>query len=218
MPIAATIGVMARAPVPGRCKTRLAKAIGDEPAADLYRAMLLDTLERYATLPCDRHVLLATPEDDGAAALHALAPEPWVVVEQVGATLGERLIHAAETLGPGPLVLTGSDSPTTSLPAIAKALPTLTRPRHVLLGPADDGGYYLIGLSCPEPRVFEDIPWSTDQVFARTRIRCEELGLSVSELPSCFDVDEPADVERLRRQLEEAPSLAPRTARAFGRR
>ncbi len=113
-------------------------------------------------------------------------------------------------------MLTGSDSPTTSLPAIAKALPTLDQPQQALLGPADDGGYYLIGLSGPEPRVFEDIPWSTPEVHHHTLERCEQLGLEVSRLPSCFNVDEPADMERLRHQLEKDPDLAPRTAKALG--
>ena len=206
---------MARAPVPGRCKTRLVQAIGAERAAELYRCMLLDTLERYARLDCARHVLLAAPEDDGVALLQALVPAPWEVVAQRGADLGTRLVNAAATLGPGPLLLAGSDSPTVPIDAITGALEHLSRANSALLGPCDDGGYYLIGLSTPQPHVFEDIPWSTDAVHARTRVRCATLELDVRELPTCFDVDEPADLERLTQLLRTRPDAAPRCANAL---
>ena len=89
-----TLAVMARAPLEGRCKTRLAASLGAAWATRLYEAMLLDTLERFGRLPVDRHVVLAAPEDQGVALLEALVPAPWQVVAQEGEGLGERLREA----------------------------------------------------------------------------------------------------------------------------
>src|SRR5207245_8313091 len=108
------VGVMARAPIPGRCKTRLAAAIGAEEAAALYQAMLLDSLEAFARIGASRNALLAAPEDDGVEVLRALSPRGWEVIPQDGASLGERLAAAFRTLGGrgSPVALLDSDSPT----------------------------------------------------------------------------------------------------------
>jgi len=217
-----TVGVMARAPVPGRCKTRLASALGDERAARLYRAMLLDTLDAIdRSLGRDaRLVVLAAPEDDGVAGLRALAPAAWDVVPQRGAGLGERLAHATRDLGAtGHLVaLVDSDSPTVDFEGMAGALRRATRPRHVLMGPCDDGGYYLIAMTSPETGIFERIDWSTPRVQPQTRARCAELELTLEELAPGYDVDEAADLARLNDELRGAPALAPRTAAVLGER
>lgn len=210
------IGIMARAPVPGGCKTRLAKELGPDAASELYRLMLLDSLDLYAQLPCARHVLLAAPENAGVEHLSAMAPPPWSIVEQVGTGLGARLAHAALALGPGPVLLVSSDSPTVEVEVVARALPLLWDEGQVLLGPCDDGGYYLIGMSAPRVGLFEGIPWSSSQVVSRTLERCEAFGLTVHQLPVCFDVDEPDDIERLRRELGKRPLVARRLARALG--
>ncbi|MBK7582950.1 MAG: TIGR04282 family arsenosugar biosynthesis glycosyltransferase [Myxococcales bacterium] len=216
MPLSATVAIMARAPRPGSCKTRLAARIGDERAAELYRAMLLDTLDAYAALPFQRRVVLAAPEHDGVAAVRALVPAEWTVESQVGADLGSRLAHGRTALGTGRVVLASSDSPTAPLVGLARALAEWSDPRRVLLGPCEDGGYYLIGLAEDVPRVFEGVPWSTADVCATTQRRCAELGLEVLELERTFDVDEPADLDRLRLELEAHPERAPRTAALVG--
>lgn len=217
-PETVTFGVMARAPVPGRCKTRLAGAIGARPAADLYEAMLRDTLDLLEGVGPDRLVVLAAPEDDGVRVLRALAPPRWEIVEQRGDGLGERLKHALAVLSPSDddlVCLVDSDSPT--IPA--ENFGVLREPRGpntVILGPCDDGGYYLIGMRTPELGVFDGIPWSTPEVLARTRQRCEALGLDVHELAAGYDVDELDDLVRLRADLAQRPGIARRTAIALG--
>src|SRR5258708_13599038 len=94
-----TVGVMARAPLPGRCKTRLAPALGAEGASTLYRAMFLDTLDALDRLSGVRKVVLAAPEDDGASILGTLAPSSWRVLAQRGRDLGERLANGFTDLG-----------------------------------------------------------------------------------------------------------------------
>jgi rSAM/selenodomain-associated transferase 1 len=213
-PFGVTIGVMARAPVAGRCKTRLAKTFGAEGAARLYAAMLADRLAAVDALPSAQRILLAAPEDDGVAVLRRIVPTGWTVLEQRGADLGARLGNAFRDLvGNGGLVcLVDSDSPLVSFarlwPELAKPRP----PRTVVAGPCEDGGYYLIGMTSLEVEILDDIPWSTSRVMARTRERCDKLGLQREELAEAYDVDEPADVERLDRDLHERPELAPRTA------
>lgn len=204
---------MARAPVAGRCKTRLAKTLGAEGAARLYAAMLADRLAAVDALPAARRVVVAAPEDDGVTVLGRLAPA-WEILEQRGSELGARLANAFRDLvGDGSLVcLVDSDSPALSLLAL---WPELSRRRDqgtVVAGPCEDGGYYLIGMSSLDLGVLDQIPWSTSGVMPATRERCAALGLRLDELPIAYDVDEAADVARLERDLLARPELAPRTA------
>jgi rSAM/selenodomain-associated transferase 1 len=205
------VGIMARAPLPGACKTRLARSLGASKAAELYRAMLFDTLEGYSRLPFTSRVLFAAPENDGVAALGAVAPRGWTVVPQQGTELGARLVHARRELGEGRAILVSSDSPTAPFDAIGQALAEWGDPNQALLGACTDGGYYLIGVASSDPRAFQDIPWSTDRVAASTRVRLAELGLSVRELPARCDVDEVPDLDELSRELAQDPHLAPLT-------
>jgi glycosyltransferase A (GT-A) superfamily protein (DUF2064 family) len=126
------------------------------------------------------------------------------------------LANGRAALGPGALVLASSDSPTAPLAGLARALREWSDPRRVLLGPCEDGGYYLIGLACDAPRVFEGIPWSTPDVRAATLRRCAELELEVVELESTYDVDEPPDLDRLRVELAQHPERAARTRALLG--
>lgn len=208
-----TIGIMARAPVAGRCKTRLAKTFGAEGAAQLYAAMLADRLAAVDALPAVRRVIVAAPEDDGVAVLGRLAPIGWEIIEQRGADLGARLGNAFRDLvGSGGLVcLVDSDSPLVSFASLRPELTKPRGPRTVVAGPCEDGGYYLIGMTSLELGVLDDIPWSTSAVMPRTRERCDELGLRLEELAEAYDVDEAPDVDRLERDLRERPELAPRT-------
>lgn len=206
------IGVMARAPLPGCCKTRLGREIGDAAAADLYRAMLLDVLAAYAELSVARLVVLAAPENDGALRLREMVPARWEVVPQRGADLGERLATAQTELRPGAVLLVSSDSPTAPVGALGDVLATWPRSSEILLGPCHDGGYYLIGLPHPETRLFEGIAWSTPRVLQQTRARCMKLDLAVRLLPEAIDVDDVADLGLLRAELARDPTRAPHTA------
>ncbi len=210
------VGVMARGPVLGRCKTRLATSIGDVRATALYRAMVLDTLDAIER-HCDaRLVLLAAPEDDGVATLRAIASRSWEVVPQEGLGLGERLRHAVTTLGASgdAVALVDSDSPTAPWAEAGRALARFT-PTRALMGPCDDGGYWLIAMTSAERGILEEITWSTSRVQEQTRARCAALGITLEELPYAYDVDDARDLDRLRVELRSSPDRAPRTAAAL---
>jgi len=214
----AVLAVMAKAPVPGRCKTRLARTLGHARAVELYRAMLQDTLECLSSVPRVRRVVLAAPEDDGPAILRALCPAGWEVVPQAGAGLGERLANGVRALGAAgeAVVLLDSDSPLLPVQALAEGLARLRCPGQAMIGPCEDGGYYAIGLSVSELGLFEDIPWSTPAVLDATRSRCRALGVAWEELAPSFDVDDEDGLASLRARLSRSPSLAPHSARALG--
>jgi rSAM/selenodomain-associated transferase 1 len=210
-----TIGVMARAPLPGLCKTRLVPVLGREGAAHLYQAMLLDTLEGVERLGPERMVVLAAPEDDGVSVLRGLISPSWELHPQRGPDLGARLQSAFRDLHcDGALVcLIDSDSPVVRWASLGRALRAPRSARAAIAGPCEDGGYYLIGMTSLELGILDAIPWSTSAVMSATRSRCQALSIALDELPMSWDVDEAADVERLVQELGAEPDLAPRTHR-----
>jgi len=215
MPV--NVGVMAKPPVPGRCKTRMSPPLTPEAAADLYSAMLRDSLAAYARAGADRYVIMAAPEDDGEAILSELAPGGWELVVQRGADLGARLAHAFSVLGEGggAVALLDSDSPTVPVQPMGAALAEIEGREQALVGPCDDGGYYLIGLGHVTERslgILSDITWSTGAVMDQTRARCEALGIPLTELETWYDVDDEACLARIHRELQQDPTRAPRTA------
>ncbi len=212
-----TLGMMARAPVPGHCKTRLAATLGDAVAAKLYAGMIADSVVRYSRAGATRNVVVAAPEHDGVRALSALVPPDWEVVPQVGKGLGERLANAFQTLkvNGSAVALVDSDSPTLPVEPVAAAFRRLNGAGRVILGPTDDGGYYLIGLSSLELEIFRDVPWSTPRVLEVTLERCSALSLRTELLPSWYDVDEGKDLERLCAELSRRPEWAPRCAQTL---
>lgn len=225
------IGVMARAPLPGRCKARLLAAHDAEWVAGLYAAMLRDTLDGLQSLAADDHVVFVGPvppvpgEEADHDVLTKLAfdvlarhvPTPWELVAQKGEDHGARMEHALGTLferGATYALLSVSDAPSFPTEPLAEAFAddTLATARDVLLGPSEDGGYYVIGMSRMEPRLVRDMPWGTPAMIDTTRLRCRELGLTVRELPKWYDVDEPSDVMKLLDEVRKHPERAPRTA------
>ena len=113
------------------------------------------------------------------------------------------------------VALVDSDSPTVPVPPIARGLAALEGPGRALVGPCDDGGYYLIALGAVSPRglgILSGVPWSTGRVMEVTRARCASLGLALEELPTWYDVDDADDLARLRTELEQDPARAPRTS------
>jgi rSAM/selenodomain-associated transferase 1 len=224
------IGVMAQAPLPGRCKTRLLAAHPAEWVAGLYAAMLRDTLDGLQSVTADDYVVFVAPpppmpaeeaDDDVLTklAFDVLArhvPAPWRLVAQSGADLGARIEHAFSVMfegGAGYALLSGSDAPTLPTEPLADAFADEATRSEILIGPSEDGGYYVIGMSRLEPRLFRDIPWSTrGAVMETTRLRCREAGHALRELPKWYDVDEPSDVLRLLDELRAHPDRAPRTA------
>lgn len=199
---------MARHPEPGRVKTRLATVLGDDRACALHRAFVLDLADRLASLPYD----VTWAYTPAAAPFPALLPHARCV-PQVGDDLGARMAHAVAAAfaeGSTPVLVIGADVP--HLPAAYLEEAAQAVPTRVVLGPADDGGYYLIGLARPVPELFVGVPWGSDAVLETTRARARRLGLAMHLLPTTFDVDEPADLEHLRGLVEHGVVTLPRTA------
>jgi len=196
--IRAVVAVMARAPSAGG-KSRLIRDLGTSDGAGLRLALLRDTLESVSALEATKALLYTPPECE--AEVRALTPFPAVFLPQRGATLGDRMHEGARDLltsGFDAVVLIGSDLPTLPLAHVAAALGILTRCGDVLvLGPAEDGGYYLIGLTQSRPELFARIPWSTPLVLQRTREAAEALGIALEMLPRWYDIDSPSDLRRV---------------------
>ncbi len=188
--------VFGRVPVPGRVKTRLAAAIGSEAAAEIYRLLLDHALaEARAVGPA---VVLALAE--AAPAGVDWRPPPAIAVEiQGGGDLGARMRAAFDrrfAAGAGAVVLVGSDLPGLSAAMIADAFCRLEQ-APVVLGPSDDGGYWLVGQRRPGCDLFSGIRWSSSEVLQSTRRRLLELEAGHVELPPLRDLDTVADLEVL---------------------
>ena len=207
---------MAKAPRPGKVKTRLQPPLSAEEAAALNVCFLRDTAENIANVTNENgaHGLICyTPVGDEAA-FDGLLPEGFALIAQRGDGFGERLLCATEDIlncGFGAMCLIDSDSPTMPSSALRAAVTELARPgERVVVGPSEDGGYYLIGMKRAESRVFERIRWSTEHVYAETTDRVRELGMKLVELPKWYDVDDAATLAVLQRELlkGEAPEFA----------
>lgn len=191
-----TLCIFARAPVFGAVKTRLAAELGDQGALDAHRCLVLDTLERFGALEglaaelwTDRP---AHPEVRGWAAHYALPLQ-----RQIGADLGERMhraLCACHARGRRGLVV-GTDCPTIGAPYLAAAVAALDA-HDVVLGPAEDGGYGLIGVRRPVPELFRGIPWGSSEVLDVTRRKAAAAALSVHCLDVIWDVDSAPDWRR----------------------
>jgi rSAM/selenodomain-associated transferase 1 len=206
---------MARAPSSDG-KSRLIRDIGTSDGASLRLALLRDTLESVSTLAAEK-VVLYIPSDREAE-IRAVTPFQAAFLPQHGSTLGERMRDGARVLltaGFQAVVLIGSDLPTLPSSFIGDALDIVTRADETLvLGPTDDGGYYLIGFSQARPEFFEHIPWGTPLVLQRTREAARALGIPVAMMPRWYDVDRGADLRRACRPSEQ-PARAARYTRAW---
>lgn len=209
--------VMARRPEAGIVKTRLAASLGAAAAARLYEAFLLDTLRTCAAL--DAALLISYAPDEPAAHSYFAAVAPSALLApQRDSTFGARLAEAMQAgfeAGYRRVAVVGSDTPHLS-PADVEAAFSALDVSDVALGPTLDGGYYLLALKAPEPRLFEDIEWSSGRELAQTFDRTALLELSVTVLGETFDIDVEADLDALRRSIPaHGPAICPHTARAI---
>lgn len=181
----------------GRVKTRLIGDLTAAEAAQLHAAFLADLLDRLREGSFELRLAWALDPDEEIPA----GPVPGM--RQEGSDLGERLYRALSAGDARTVMALGSDHPTLPLSLIHRAFETLEAGADVVLGPAEDGGYYLIALraGAVHPRLFEGIAWSTDRVLPATLERCRELGLAVELLPEASDVDTPEDLRRLAERL-----------------
>jgi len=209
-----TLIVFIKSPVPGDVKTRLIPFLTSTEAAELYKCFVVDTLRTLLQITAPLRLLVAYQLQSKAADLGWLGMKnPPEFFKQEGRSLGEKLIHAfgvAFGRGSQQVVIIGSDSPTVPKAYIEQAFGALSG-ADVVLGPALDGGYYLIGLSRPCLKLFEDVCWSTDHVFERTARNAESQGYTLRVLPSHYDIDTIEDVAMLRHDLAKDAQAAPTT-------
>ncbi len=210
---------MAKAPREGGVKTRLIGALSAAEAADLYANFLRDTFVLMEAVRDEREslslVLCFTPEGSEED-FESIEREGSLMLAQRGDDLGQRLTNCFADLfefGFDSAVVIGGDSPTLPEEIMIEALDRLVADHDLVVGPAADEGYYLIGMRKLHARIFEDIPWSDDRTLAATEARAGEIGLNLIKLPVWYDVDTPEELDRLKRELSEDKSAAQFTRR-----
>lgn len=208
------VAIMAKSVRPGGVKTRLCPPLQAVEAAALYRCFLLDKIATVGALAHVCPVIAYTPED-ARAEFEGLAPG-FALVAQQGPDLGARLyttLSSLLTAGYHSAIAVDSDTPTLPAEFLQQAVDLLVHPRpDIVLGPTEDGGYYLIGVRAAHRELFERMPWSTAEVLDITLRRAANAGLETACLSSWFDVDTPEDLERLRASLAGASPTASQTA------
>lgn len=197
--------VMTKAPRAGQVKTRLVPPLTAEEAANLNICFLRDLSSAIAQAGPPVHgIACYTPVGSESSYESILSEDFWMIGQRDG-PFGDRLAGAVEDLlkaGFGSVCLINSDSPTVPAANFAQAARVLAESDETLvLGPSDDGGYYLIGMKQLHRRVFEDIDWSTERVLQQTQARADEIGLKVRFLPAGYDVDEKNTLQRLCQDL-----------------
>ncbi|MBY6127790.1 TIGR04282 family arsenosugar biosynthesis glycosyltransferase [Qipengyuania aquimaris] len=179
------LSIFARLPVPGQVKTRLVPAVGEEGAARIYARLLAHTVEVAKESGLDFELRVTGGEVE---AFHSLLGSNVAVVDQGGGDLGAKMARVE-----APALLIGSDCPGISVPLLQAAAGALDD-RRVVLGPANDGGYYLIGFTEPVPFLFEDMEWSTPKVLPETLTRLAARGYGPAILPELADIDTGEDL------------------------
>ncbi len=209
------IAVMGKVPRPGRSKTRLGATIGADAAADLSAAFLRDTTENMAlaalAAPIRAFVAYAPAGDEALLRPHVAEGTALALADGAGLMpagidgFGRCLFGAIRDLladGHGSACVLNSDGPTLPTDYLVRAATLLAMSGdRAVLGPAEDGGYYLLGLKHPHAALFQDIAWSTDGVADATRARAHAIGLELVELPPWYDVDDEASLRRLAADL-----------------
>src|ERR1043165_7032079 len=201
------LGLMAKAPFAGEVKTRLVPPLTAEEAAALNVCFLRDMAANIQTVSKTQAasgLVVYTPAGSESA-FEGVLPRGFNLLTQRGASLGERLCNATDDLlrqGYGAVCLINSDSPTLPRSILFRAIELLEMDGdRVVLGGAEDGGYYLIGLKHAHRHLFDDIPWSTADVLARTIERAAEIDLPVELLPRWYDVDDRDTLAQLCEEL-----------------
>lgn len=198
MPAGAVLGIFGKKPEPGKVKTRLAAGFGDGFACEAHEAMLLDTLDAWASdrflAPGGRRVFVYSPADAGPW-FDPVVPPGLAMQPQAGGDLGARMRAFFEGEfedGADRVVLIGSDSPTLD-PSIVIGAFLCLESKDVVIGPSTDGGYYLVGCRPPVPPIFEGVAWGSADVLGQTLDRLRGGGRSLAVLPPWYDVDSPED-------------------------
>lgn len=187
--------VFIKYPEPGKVKTRLAEMLGTEAAARLYRFMAEDIIQRLKGCEQYSTIIFFDPPDKASHIRNWLGDDQHYI-QQSGQDLGKKLSNAFRAIfdsGARRAVVIGTDCLGITQDTVTKTLQYLNE-RDVVIGPAEDGGYYLLGLSSHTPEIFDSIDWSTNKVFHQTVEKAKQLNLSYTVLEPLKDVDEPSDL------------------------
>ena len=207
--------VVAKRPAAGQTKTRLTPPLSPEQAAQLYECFLRDTVDLMRAVPNVERLIAYAPQAESGY-FKRLAPD-LELVPQIGASLGERLDNALTYClrsGFERAVIMDSDSPTLPPSYVASAFDRLAE-ADVVLGPCEDGGYYLVGLTRPQPRLLREVEMSTANVLRDTLLLAQAEGLRAALLPPWYDVDTREELERLDGELPFLQNGTAHHTRAF---
>ncbi|MEM9094284.1 MAG: TIGR04282 family arsenosugar biosynthesis glycosyltransferase [Pseudomonadota bacterium] len=196
-----TVHIFAKAPEPGRVKTRLARTVGDHRACEIYRRLLKQITRRLAAAPDWLTVLTVTP--DPSAQQEKLWPEPIARQPQGDGDLGDRMYRVLATAThDAPVVIVGSDIPDLAASHVSAAFLSL-QDNHLVFGPAIDGGFWLVGAACPPPStIFENVRWSS--AFALSDTLKNAVGLKTVVLDDHLeDLDDAESLARLRDRIDD---------------
>jgi uncharacterized protein len=187
--------LLTKAPEPGKVKTRLAAIMGAEAAADVYAKLVNDCLENCASADLCPVEIWCSPSTEHSFFQRCRERYHTVLQQQTPGDIGQRMSRAIRSVlqYAEHTVLIGADCPALSVPDLESAFEALQQGEDVVLGPAEDGGYYLVGMSEYHPSLFENIPWSTSGVLAATETHLRRQGLSWHTLPEHRDVDTAED-------------------------
>ena len=198
MDLAVNIAVLARAPVSGATKTRLIPAIGAPAAARLHRAMILKTLQTVTAANLGGDIIVWATPDLNNYFFKGLQKIGFICREQPEGDLGKRMQTALIAGFPRPTLLLGTDCPSITPTHLKVAAKSLIDGCDAVFLPAEDGGYGLVGLRSSAPSIlFDDMVWSTNTVMSETRNRLKTIGFKWAEPAVIWDVDIPADLQRL---------------------
>jgi uncharacterized protein len=203
---ACRVMVFARAPTPGEAKTRLIPALGKAGAAALHRRLAVHSLRAATDANLGPVELWCAPDTSDLFFRECQRSLGISLYAQGGGDLGARMQRAFESAlaRSRRAILVGSDIPALSAQYLRDAERALAGGDDVVIGPAEDGGYVLVGLSRCDPELFRGIPWGGSEALAETRRRIAALAWRVIELPALWDVDRPEDLERLSEEMRES--------------
>jgi rSAM/selenodomain-associated transferase 1 len=200
------VGIICKTPAPGKCKTRLSPPLRPEECAAISACFISDlarTVGEVARGGGAAGIALYTPVGSEAA-LRRLLPEGFDLIPQIDGSFGDRLSQGLTDIiaaGHDGAILINSDSPTLPLAILSAAVDAVRQGDNVVLSPAHDGGYTLVGVSKVHRRLFEDITWSTSVVYEQTLARTKEIGVPVATMPMWYDVDDAASLAMLEAEL-----------------
>jgi rSAM/selenodomain-associated transferase 1 len=222
-PLKEALVLMAKAPREGEVKTRLIGALSPAEVTELYINFLRDTFALMEEVQDERETLALalcyTPEGEEEA-FEVVEREGSLMLAQRGGYLGERLSNCFMDffdLGFDSVVVIGADSPTLPADYLLAAFDGLAEEYDLVIGPAEDDGYYLVGMRKFSRAIFEDIPWGTSGVLSATKDRVRDAGLNLNLLPAWYDVDTPAELARLKEELKSGKVTAKFTNRLLAK-